>query len=136
MYKWKSTEYITQFLEQLRLDLLENNQASTVGLNISLDRNYGFIVKTRDNLNKEDHLQLKEYMVDQLKSHGYKVNREVGEEILLQASVRARVNGNQLFGTTKLIDKGYEIRILVTPYNDRYYGEVSEKRELVDLLFG
>ncbi len=136
LHKWKSTEYIAQYIEQVRLDLLEDNQASLVALSISLDRNYGFILKTKEQLNRDDHETLITYIVEQLKSYDYRVNREGAGEIMLQASVKARVHGKQLFGTTKVIDKGFEIRVLVTPYIDRFYEKASLRKELIELLFG
>ena len=135
IYNWKNKEHIAQYLEQARLDLLEDNQASLVVKEVSLADNYGFILLAADQLNIADKEFLKQYIVGQLKEYGYKINRENKEEIIMQASVRERIKGNQLFGTTKIIDKGYELRILVSPYKDRSYAKVLDKKELIDLLF-
>lgn len=135
LHKWKNAEHIAQYIEQVRLDLSQDNQASLVVKSIKLDGNYGFILLTKDRLSLEDHEKLKAYVISQLKEFGYRVNRTSEGEVLLQASVKERVKGNQLFGTTKIMDKGYELRILVSPYNDRSYEGKVGRGELIGLLF-
>ncbi len=135
LYKWKSTDHIGQFMEQLRLDLLEDNQASTIVLRVSLDRNYGFVFKTKNYLTVEDRTTFLDYLNATLIEFGYRLVRGDGQESIFQASVRSRVNGNQLFGTIKVMDLAYEIRLLVTPYNDRSYSQALKEKELIDVLF-
>jgi hypothetical protein len=135
IYEWKSNDHIIQFLEQVRLDLLQNNQASLVAINVTLERNYGFIIATKNNLPPKDHDFFIEFLRFQLTEFGYRVNRELGTEILLQASVKSRVHGKQLFGTIKIINKGFELRILVTPYVDKGYNKAMLRKDLIDVLF-
>lgn len=135
IHRWKSKDIVAQYLETIRLDLSENNEQSSIAFNIELDRNYGFIVKTAGTLSDVDKVMFHEYIIQQLKEYGYTVNRKLEEETLLQASVRARVHGKQLFGTIKLVNKPFEVRVLVTPYIDSSYDEALKRRELLDVLF-
>jgi len=77
LYLWKSEIRVTQFIEQVRKDLSEYNDKSSVAVNLFLDRNYGFIVKTAEVLNESDHNLLYDFFVQQLVDIGYKVNRNV-----------------------------------------------------------
>lgn len=133
--RWKNQDVVQQYFERARYDLLNDEKDSHVAINIDLQSNYGFILKTKEHFTESDHKILYMYLYMNLKEYGYRLSSEKEGEMVLQASVKERVKGNQLFGTIRLIDKEYEIRVLVVPYNGAGYEEGAGREKLLEVLF-
>lgn len=133
---WYKQAFIQQYFERLRQAFTDDERnVPKILETVELNHNYAIIFLTSLTLNELDKKHFGEYLVDRLKSYGYQVTSTSGKEIILQASVRNRVSGIQLFGTIKLVEEKSELRLLVTPYNDRQYERPLNRFKLMEILF-
>lgn len=133
--EWLERPFARQYTERLLQELTGELTDSTSFIEeIALQQNYGFIIKTAEVLTAIDVTLLMEYFVRQLIAVGYTESKRSANQINMQASVRNRVNGIQLYGNIKIVRKSSELRILVTPYTDRQYKEAIDKLELMNVL--
>lgn len=133
---WHKQEFIQQYFERLREAFSDDEKNSpTIVETVELDHNYAIILLTDKALNENDVEHLITYIIDRLKIYGYQLNSSSADDYTLQASVRNRVSGIQLFGTIKIVKKKNELRLLVTPYNDRQYERPLNRFKLMEVLF-
>ena len=124
---WLMKKPVQDYLELSLEEALNpySSNPTNIVTEINFDNNYGYLFKTIGFLNPEDKMQLVNYFVYALKEEGYKLVNKNSENypITLQACVKQRVHGEQLYGTIKIFSEPGEIRVLVTPFNDHQYNE-------------
>ena len=131
---WRSSSLISQYFNSL-LEFSEDESLNKLVTEIQLGSNYGFVLRMKDLLTIQDQGFFSQFILEQLKSIGYQINQSANGKHHLQASVKERVAGNQLYGTIRIIEKKDEIQMLITPYSDRQYNIAGNRKELFRFLF-
>lgn len=132
---WYKQEFIQHYFERLLKAFTDDERnVPKILETIELGHNYGIIFLTENALNEQDRKYFIKYLISRLKDYGYQMTSSTETEFILQASVRKRVSGIQLFGTVKIVEMNNEVRVLVTPYNDRQYESPLNRFKLMEVL--
>lgn len=135
--KWYEEPYVRQYFEKIKEQFFIEHTIQSEKLieSIEYGNNFGLIIFTKDVLKNKEIEFLKSHFIEQLLSIGYVIKSGNEKEFKLQASLKARINGLQLFGNISILTFPAELQILIKPYSGFEYNQALDREELVHLLF-